>query len=122
MPSLSDVGTDKELTPDDRQFSPVKDYERYKKMTFPFDKSDTSRGQLNSALCDLMNKTYEIINKAAENKGYKGMYSLTGREHAMGEIHLKVERYKKNRNPEDLVKIVGWCALLYRDDLRKELV
>ena len=51
--------------------------------------------------------------------GYKGMYGLTGPEHAMGEIHLKVERYKKTRNPDDLVKIVGWVTLLYRDEIRK---
>jgi len=100
----------------------IADEDLSKPMTFPFNTDSSPRAQLNSALCDLMNKTYEIINEAAKSKGYKGLYSLTGREHAMGEIHLKVERYKKNRNPEDLMKIVGWCALLYRDDLREELV
>ena len=79
---------------------------------------ESSKDQLEFALNDLMSEAYEMINIKAISKGYKGMYFLTGREHAIGEIYLKIARYQNTNNPEDLVKILGWLSLLYRDNLR----
>lgn len=78
-----------------------------------------SRQQLNWCLNALFARAYTMINGEAKAKGYRGLYRITGRDHAMGEIHYKIARYKKLGDPEDLIKIIGWITLLHRDDVRE---
>ena len=92
--------------------------EERSKIAHNFNEVKFSQTQLNYALEKLTDETFKMVNGKAKEKGYRGLYSHTGRDHAMGEIKLKIARYQKKGNPDDLIKIIGWVALLYRDDIR----
>jgi hypothetical protein len=65
--------------------------------------------------------------RAGLDKGYdthlgsKSIYESLGSVHALGEIVLKVQRFSRKRNPEDLIKIAAWAAFLYTWEREKDL-
>ena len=73
---------------------------------------DNSKQQ---ALDSLIEKVQEMLGGSAESKGYHDLYKILGKDHSTGELICKAFRYKFKENPEDLVKLVGWAVLLYRE-------
>ena len=68
-----------------------------------------------------------LVTKVAESKGYRGIsiepsrfiQQHFGNGHMVGEIILKLVRYQRRGDQEDLLKAAGWLFILWRDHLKQ---
>jgi hypothetical protein len=75
-----------------------------------------------------MTEVSTILSEAASAKGYNAggpdsdnhLFHVTGIEHACGEIVYKAIRYRKRRDPTDMVKAAAWAYLAWKHrDIRQ---